>query len=229
MKLVRWLAAWIAALCLLAWRLTCRCRFVNDPRPELRARGRPYAYALLHAHQVAAVLANDELKMAAMLSRSADGDLLAPSLRLRRILAVRGSTRTRKAGKGGLEALNELTRLAAARVPVLLAVDGPRGPRNRVHRGIADLAKKSGAVILPVVVLPTRRWILSRTWDRFQIPKPFCTVRVIFGPPLEGGSDEEARGLSLRLKEALDALEARLDPLEHEQAQARAARIERAS
>ena len=93
---MRWLsrlAGWVLALLVLLWRLSCRYRVENDPRPALRAAGRPYAYALLHAHQIAAVFVNDEPRMAAMVSRSADGELLVPSLVLRRVRAVRGSSR----------------------------------------------------------------------------------------------------------------------------------------
>src|SRR5262245_50209661 len=97
MRLLHAILGWLAALVLLAWRLTCRYRVENDPRPALRAGGRPYVYALLHAHQVAAVFCNDERRMAAMVSRSLDGDLLVPSLHARRVIPVRGSTR--KQGK----------------------------------------------------------------------------------------------------------------------------------
>ena len=215
MTFLRHLAAWIAAFVLLAWRLTCRYRVENDPRPTLRAAGRPYIYALLHAHQAAAVFVNDERVMAAMVSRSADGDLLTPSLRLRRVRAVRGSTRKRGVDKGGRQALAELSRLLAERVPVLLAVDGPRGPRNYVHRGVADLALDCNAVILPTLVLANRRWFLARSWDRFQLPRPFSTVRLIFGEPLVPNPNEEGESLRRRVGEQLDAIEAQYDPSEH--------------
>ena len=84
-RVLRNAAAWLIALIVLLWRATCRYRVVNDPRPRLRAEGRPYVYALLHAHQIGAVLLNDESRMAAMVSRSADGDLLVPSLTVRRV------------------------------------------------------------------------------------------------------------------------------------------------
>ena len=222
MRWLRQLFAWLCAGVLLAWRLTCRYRVENDPRPRLRAEERPYVYALLHAHQVAAVFCNDEERMAAMVSRSADGDLLVPSLQLRRVIPVRGSTRKHGKDKGGSAALQELTSLAAQRIPVLLAVDGPRGPRNHVHRGVITLARDAHAVILPTLVLPSRRWFLARTWDRFQLPKPFATVRLIFGHPIEPQPDESDETLRTRVREALGALEVIHDPKEAALAQAAA-------
>lgn len=204
---------WLFGLVLVLWRLTCRYRVVNDPRPELRRRGRPYAYALLHAHQVAAVFVNDEDRLAAMVSRSADGDLLVPSLTLRGVISVRGSTRRGDRAKGGRAALAELTRLAEDRIPVLLAVDGPLGPRGHVHRGVVDLAREAGATILPTVVVSSPHWILGRTWDRFQIPKPFSEVVLAFGTPIEVG-DGDAEDLRTAIAEALAALEREHDPEE---------------
>jgi len=199
---------------LVVWRLTCRYRIFDDPRPAVRASGRAYIYALLHAHQVAAVFVNDERRTAAMLSRSADGDLLAPSLMLRRVTPVRGSSRSRSRNKGGLKALLELMDYVRRGVPALIAVDGPRGPRNHVHRGVAELALKTGVPVLPVIVLPSRRWLLTRAWDRFQIPKPFCTIRLIFGPPIEPSAFEQTRDLLEKISRALNELERLHDPAE---------------
>jgi len=157
----------------------------NDPRPGLRAAQRPYVYALLHAHQIAAVLANDEPRMAAMVSRSADGDLLVPSLAARGVLAVRGSGRRGAISKGGEAALKKLITLNRGGMPVLLAVDGPRGPRGKVHRGIVALAQATGAVILPVSVMARRDWVLRKTWDLTRIPSFGTTLHLAFGAPLE--------------------------------------------
>lgn len=208
------LLGWVGALLLLAWRATCRYRVVDDPRPALRRAGRPYVYALLHAHQVAAVFVNDEERLAAMVSRSAHGDMLVPSLRVRGVTAVRGSTRTRTRDKGGRKALEGLAALVEQRIPGLIAVDGPRGPRSHVHKGIVDLARTTGAAVLPTLVLPRRRIVIAPVWDRFQVPAPFTEVRLIFGPPLELPADLPVDEGRRRIRQALLALERRYDPAE---------------
>jgi lysophospholipid acyltransferase (LPLAT)-like uncharacterized protein len=213
-KYVNRLLGWPGGLLVLVWRLTCRYRVFDDPRPAIRASGRAYIYALLHAHQLAGVFVNDDHRMAAMLSRSADGDLLAPSLMLRRITPVRGSSRSGSRDKGGRKALHELMGHVRRGVPALIAVDGPRGPRNHVHRGVAELALETGVPVLPVIVLPSRRWLLTRAWDRFQIPKPFCTIRLIFGPPIEPSAFEQAPDLLEKISRALNELERLHDPAE---------------
>src|SRR4029077_2787872 len=98
--------------------------------------------------------------------------------------------------------------------PAYLAVDGARGPRNRVHKGIAVLSQQTGAVVLNVVAVPTRRWIFKRSWDRFQIPKPFCRIDIFVAPPIwpqQGESIEEYRR---RIEQSLCQLETLRDPVE---------------
>lgn len=206
------LTGWMAALVVLVFRLTSRRRVIADPRPALRAAGRGYIYALLHAHQLSALVVNDDHRMAAMVSQSVDGDRLAPILRARRVTPVRGSTRSHGRDKGGRTALEQLASLLRAGVPALLAVDGPLGPRNHVHRGVVDLARDTSAAILPVVVVPSRRWILPRTWDRLQIPKPFSTLRLAFDAPIDVEPDDSADDVRARVRHALDVLERRFDP-----------------
>lgn len=185
----------LVAILVRLWALTCRVRLHHDPRPALRAAGKPYVYALLHGHQIAAVLANDEPAMAAMVSRSTDGDLLVPSLRARRVVAVRGSGRRGKASKGGETALRQLITLNRGGMPVLLAVDGPRGPRGHVHRGIFALAQASGAMIVPVTAIGRRSFVLKRTWDLTSLPLLGTVIDLKFGEPLQVDSTGDAHDM----------------------------------
>ena len=218
MKLVRFLAAWLGAAVTVLMRWTSRVHFHNDPRAELRVRAQNYAYAFLHAHQVATVIGG-EPGTHAMVSRSTDGNLLVPSLRAHGIVAVRGSSRRGDTDKGGQAALEKLIEHARSGAPVYFAVDGPRGPRGRVQKGIARLANESGAVILPAVAIPRRRWILPRTWDRLQLPKPLSAIDIYFDEPLRPTSHTSAQELRLQLEERLRTLELQHDPVEAKRAQ----------
>jgi lysophospholipid acyltransferase (LPLAT)-like uncharacterized protein len=192
-------------------RWTCRIRHHDDPRPALRSAGHPYVYAFLHAHQLASVVAG-ESGTAAMLSRSADGDFLVPALRMRGIIPMRGSTRRAGRDKGGQNALQKMIAHSRSGAPTYFAVDGPRGPRNQVGKGIAILAGATGAHILTAVALPSRRWILRKSWDRFQIPLPFTRIDVHYGTPLVPSGD--VASTCERVRTNLIALEDRRDPRE---------------
>ena len=212
------IAGWLLALLTLLWRVSCRAVVRNDPRPALRAAGRPYIYAILHAHQLSAVLINDDRGIAAMASQSRDADLLVPSMRVTGVLAMRGSTRRGNRDKGGRRALELLEEHTRRGLPSLLAIDGPLGPRNHVHRGVVDLARRTGATIVPCVIVPSRRWIL-RSWDRYQIPWPFCRLSMTFAPPLDPRAMPDDVRLRDSVRAALAELEQRCDPLEAARAQ----------
>ena len=73
----------------------------------------------------------------------------------------------------------------------LLAVDGPEGPAYQVRPGAALMAKRSGAVLAPMVATSNRRMNLVKRWDKHMIPLPGARTVVHFGPlidPLEKSS-----------------------------------------
>ncbi len=210
--LSRMAGALIAAITLLL-TLTCRRRRLEDSRPALRAAGRPYVLAGLHAHQAAMVFFNDEPALAAVVSRSTDGDLLVPALRVRRVVPVRGSSAKNGRDKGGARALVSMIKHVRDGGVGIITVDGPRGPRGSVQPGIVKLAERTGAVIVPVLLVPNLRVVLGRTWDRMQIPLPFARLDYAFGEPLDSAA-HDAESLRRALRESLRGLEERYDPKE---------------
>lgn len=212
--IIVFVASWCVALVVLLLRWTCRIRVHNDPRPELRTARKRYIFSVLHAHQVSAIV-NSERGTGAMVSRSLDGQIIVPSLWVRGVVPVRGSGgRGRGGGRGGREALDALIAHVKGGRPAYLAVDGPRGPRGHVHKGVAVMARQCDAAILLMVAIPTRRWILSRSWDRLQIPFPFSTIDGYFAAPIFPADGETAEQLRQRVENALNALEAECDPAE---------------
>ena len=212
----QWLG-WVLGCLMRAWRRTCSVELLDDPRPALRERSIPYVYALLHAHQLSALIANDEApgRLAAMVSRSADGDILAPILEARGVTPVRGSSQKRGQDKGGLAAIEALRKKLEERTAVLLAVDGPRGPRNHVRRGAITLAQQvEDAVVVPLVLVPSRRIVVTGAWDRLQIPLPFSKVTGWFGAPIEPREEDGVGTLRHEVQVVLTALEENYDPSE---------------
>ncbi len=205
--------AWSTALAIVLLRASCRIRRHGDPRSDLRLQSRPFAYAVLHAHQVAAII-DGEPGTGAMVSRSAEGGILIPSLRARGIIPVRGSSSRKGKDKGGRSAFMALIEHIRGGAPAYLAVDGPNGPRNRVHNGIALLSQMTGAAVLNIVPVPSRRWILTGTWDRLQIPKPFATIDVYFGEPVFPRELENVEQYRQRIEQSLNALELEHDVVE---------------
>lgn len=128
-------------------------------------------------------------RMAAIVSASRDGGLLARVLELFDVQPVRGSSSRR-----GGQAVLEMVSWAAQGYDLAVTPDGPRGPRCVVQDGVITVAQITGLPIVPVSFQLSRKWQL-RSWDRFQIPVPFARCRVFLGPvvvvPHEAGPEEK--------------------------------------
>lgn len=86
----------------------------------------------------------------------------------------------------------------------MLAPDGPDGPPFQPKNGVAYLARKAGAVIVPV---GTAAWPILRIprWDNYQIPLPFSTMHVEFGEPIVVEKGEDEPQLLQKISDALSA------------------------
>jgi hypothetical protein len=76
--------------------------------------------------------------------------------------------------------------------------------------GAVWLAGATGQPIVPFHIEANRHWTLS-SWDRTQLPKPFGTVAVAFGPPIDvsGTGEPLIEAARVELQQALARLEAR--------------------
>ncbi len=198
-----------AYVMLLRW--TTRLTIHNDPRPELKKRGARYAYSILHAHQIAAAI-NTEPNTAAMVSQSGDGELLVKAFRALGVTPVRGSSRKNGHDRGGAAALEGLIQHVSGGDPAIIAVDGPRGPRGQIRKGIAALAKQADASVLNVILIPRWRLTISLAWDRFQVPMPFTHVDAYFAEPIRANPNESTEMLRRRVEHSLNELEREHDP-----------------
>jgi lysophospholipid acyltransferase (LPLAT)-like uncharacterized protein len=84
----------------------------------------------------------------------------------------------------------QLVREAKKGKSVYLNPDGPDGPSGVPKPGLAFLAGRSGAAILPMGLYTASRMQLSR-WDRYSLPFPFSRITLLFGEPLTIAPDED--------------------------------------
>jgi lysophospholipid acyltransferase (LPLAT)-like uncharacterized protein len=195
---MRSLAGALLGLLVRVWLLTLRLTLVVDPalaptrprpfRPGLRP-WKPFVLAFWHGQQFALLRWAASQRMAALVSRSRDGELVAAALARLGIASARGSSS--RGGAAGLRAI--LRRIRDGR-DAAFAVDGPRGPARVVRAapagvGAAIAARLSGGVVVPMAAACARCHVFARAWDRFELPLPFTRVAVVLGAPL---SPEEA-------------------------------------
>ena len=128
-----------------------------------------------------------------MISRSRDGELAARIADRLGLVPIRGSST-----RGGTTALVEILKALKQNPAVIHIVDGPTGPKGIVKPGLISMAQMSGAAIVPVIISAKKVW-MTRSWDRFLIPKPFSEVTIEWGQPLvvprdlDPGRQEELR------------------------------------
>jgi len=113
-------------------------------------------------------------------SRSRDGEYIARLVERQGHEPIRGSAGK---GKGGLRAGALLIKRLREGRPAVVIPDGPQGPRFIVHPGVITLAKKTGLPIGPITY-SARRIKIFNSWDRFILPMPFTSCRVIYGNPV---------------------------------------------
>ncbi len=142
-------------------------------------------------------------RLAAMVSASKDGAVMARILEHFGVQPVRGSTSRR-----GPQALLELTTWAERGYDLALVPDGPRGPCGVVQDGIISLAQVTGLPIIPASCHLAWK-IRLKSWDRFQVPVPFSRAVIRIGEPLRvprEASESDREILRRKLEDALNSL-----------------------
>ena len=179
-RAARWLIA-VGYYLLQVWARTIRFE-IDDRAAVVGTPAEPrYIGALWHnrllllPHVIRTFL--PQRKGAALISASRDGALLADLVQRFGFDVVRGSS-----SRKGAAAMLQLADVMANGRDAVITPDGPRGPAYEIGPGIVFLAQKSGAAVVPINMEYSGCWRL-KSWDRFILPRPFSTVRVIFGSP----------------------------------------------
>jgi hypothetical protein len=145
-----------------------------------------------------------------LISQSFDGELITRTLELFGYRAVRGSS-----SRGGREGLLALRRVLDAGTPAIFTADGPRGPIYRAKPGPIKLAQMTGAPIGSFHLQPEKAWTM-RSWDRFQVPKPFTRIAVSWAQWTSVPEDTPSEELESKREQLDAALErARMRANEH--------------
>jgi lysophospholipid acyltransferase (LPLAT)-like uncharacterized protein len=177
-----------------------------DHLEGVRGAGRRPVMAFWHGRILPATYFFRRRGIVVITSENFDGEWIAGIIERFGYRTARGST-----SRGGRRALLQLTRDMAAGQTAGFTLDGPRGPARVAQPGAVWLAKATGNPVVPFHLEASRHWTLG-SWDRTQIPKPFSTVALVVGEPIDVPSDadepavEAARRL---LEERLKVLEQR--------------------
>jgi hypothetical protein len=113
-----------------------------------------------------------------LISEHRDGEIIARIVGTFGFFGVRGSS-----SRGGTRALLEAVQVLKRGADMAITPDGPRGPRHSFAAGALVLAYRAGVPVVSLVAHVDRKWQL-RSWDGFEIPKPFARVTIEYGDPI---------------------------------------------
>ncbi|HKY22672.1 MAG TPA: lysophospholipid acyltransferase family protein [Vicinamibacterales bacterium] len=166
----------------------------------IRAAGQQPVMAFWHGRILPATYFFRRRGIVVITSENFDGEWIARIIERFGYGTSRGST-----SRGGQRALLRLKRLMAEGRPSAFAVDGPRGPARTVQPGVVWLAKLTGNPVVPFHMEASSYWSLN-SWDRTQIPRPFSTVALSVGAPIDVAADADEGGIETKRVEVEQAL-----------------------
>lgn len=188
---------------------TTRQRVLRADIPEkVHADGERFIYAFWHQRQVFFTWSHRNASAAVLVSKSNDGEMIARTMELSGIDAVRGSS-----SRGGAAAAREMVEILRSGRDVGITPDGPRGPAREVKEGAVRVAQLAGMPIVPIANALSNRIEVAKAWDRFQVPLPFGRSVVIYGEPVRVCAADDLAAKAAELKAALDALTSEADRL----------------
>ncbi len=145
-----------------------------------------------------------------LLSQHRDGQIGSCVVKRFGIRSVFGSS-----SKGGVVALRVMLRVLKSGQSVGIAPDGPQGPCMQASLGIVNLARLSGAPIIPATYSAVRGKVL-KSWDRFFAALPFGRGAIVWGEPIyvpRNADDETLEAARLEVQRALNTITKEADCL----------------
>jgi lysophospholipid acyltransferase (LPLAT)-like uncharacterized protein len=167
---------------------------------QFEGNGRRPIMAFWHGRVLTATYYFRRRDIVVMISENFDGEWIARIIEQFGFHTSRGST-----SRGGRRALLQLKREMDRGRPSGFAVDGPRGPARRAQPGAVWLAKLTGNPVVPFHMEASSYWSL-KSWDRTQIPRPFSTVALTVGQPIEVPREADETVLEAKRVEVEESL-----------------------
>jgi len=157
------------------------------------AHASPKIYCFWHSTLLVVSYLFRNTGKSAIISKSKDGLIAAGVAARLGHEVVYGSSH-----RGGAGALRDGVRALKSGRSLGITPDGPKGPREAVKAGAAQIAIMSGAPVVTIKVGAKNAWRL-KSWDGFMIPRPFAKISVVLSEPIEPfeGADGDGRHIAM--------------------------------
>jgi lysophospholipid acyltransferase (LPLAT)-like uncharacterized protein len=187
-RLVQALIAWLIAVYIETLIATMRWRYENrEPVDDVMASSGGFIALFWHGRIAQGIACRPLLKTKprkVMISLSRDGEFIAMAASLLRIPPIRGSaTRSSGIDKGGAKAFRAAIGFIRQGGVMILTPDGPRGPREVLPIGPAQMARVADCPVF-IMSLAASPALKLKSWDQARIPLPFARGCVVLEGPL---------------------------------------------
>jgi len=188
------------------WRL----HYISSENDVREALKNPVIFAFWHNQQLLMLftykryfrkLEKKSRRIVSLSSRHRDGRLIANTVKYFGIYNIAGSST-----RGHVASLRSMVRGLAEGYHLSITPDGPTGPIYKAKKGLVEVAKQSGNLIIPIGLAASPAWYF-KSWDKMFLGKPFSRVQAVFGKPIsvhayieQGLSEEE---ITVLVNEAL--------------------------
>ncbi len=148
-------------------------------------------------------------------SNHGDGRFVGRVMEVFGFVNVYGSSNQGRKKSRGIElhSLREILRGLKNKKALGITPDGPRGPNQKINSEIVNIARISGAAIIPISY-SSSRFKCFKSWDRFKLPLPFAKISFYFGDVMQVKSDltkEEEAALRLELEMMMNDAQKKAD------------------
>lgn len=168
-----WLFGWAGYVLIGALGPTLRYTISIEEGGPLHWYIAPAIYPFWHRCLIPACFLWRKKQIAVLTSTSFDGEYTARMLDKFGYTPVRGSST-----RGGARALLGMQKELDSGRAAAFTIDGPKGPVYVAKPGPVLLARVTGVPIVCFHVALENPWVLTRSWDRFMVPKPFSRALV---------------------------------------------------
>ncbi|MCA9923590.1 MAG: hypothetical protein KC419_12155 [Anaerolineales bacterium] len=152
---------------------------------KAKASGRPLLWTYWHEHVTSFIMFGDRFEKAKNFSVIMVGDERSTILgRLGTRLGANmyGIDMQGNPVASGRMLLRVIQAMKKGR-QTILAPDGPDGPAHEPKGGVAYIARKAEAAIIPIATHATPAYHMKR-WDNHEVALPFSKIRIFIAPPI---------------------------------------------
>ncbi len=161
-----------------------------------RRAGKGLIYTFWHREICSATWLWRKRGIVVMTSQNFDGEYIARIIGKHGYGAARGSS-----SRGASRALVEMIRALERGRDAAFTIDGPRGPRFIAKQGSVILSRATGGAILCFHIEPLHSHVFRKSWDLFQLPRPFSRAAAFIAPPIFVPRQSGEGELSAKLQE----------------------------